>query len=610
MFSLLFLILTASSPTDAVWNVKSVNFVNDCQSNVFVLGVGWIDSGKSKRVTPGEGIMPFVNDRISASYEELAGVGLDRHMNVLEMNDGSIIDTGSSFELHESHPNLMGYWGWYNLSMEVTTWGEEGVPFCTGGYGGARTILDMSQCEAHGGKILREGSGEVCTKQDETHIFCSTDQALPIYKFLLQSTSHWKADMTWESDADTNTPLVSFLCDPIPQPPQRGVGFMIGCNPRSNTIGTYQVRFCPASKVSIAPSSTDAANINSTEVQEKSDILLPLAHRNHLRGASPAPSISALGGSSCAKPPCARITNNCPVSVPIIKDDRSVYTTLNANGGATDYFSLKDVGGGTLRLVDFDYGGWVEFNGFQTVDLSGLQGFALPVKLCVNGKCQKSCQTGIPYEKMQSLIKSSCPGGAVQMAGSIAMCKNAMEYGFPTCGSTCATVSKALMASFQNTGITCPDGLDPEQGAKVESPNFWGRMSDCQDSWPTGCSGSTCTTPLNCFSDNADSGKLNCNKVNTGLANITIGATHDNAFQTCINGEPAFSLYGGFYSYMCGAESGYTYPSDNGMNIENGGDDWTVDVTLCPADGPGKSCEWPAYEPCGDTNSRYAASCT
>jgi len=195
------------------------------------------------------------------------------------------------------------------------------------------------------------------------------------------------------------------------------------------------------------------------------------------------------------------------------------------------------------------------------------------------------------------------------MADTIAMCKNAMAYGGTTCGSNCDTVSKALMASFQNTGITCPAGLDPEQGASVTSPNFWGRMSDCADSWPEGCTGSACTTPPNCFSDNADAGKLNCVKVNTGLADAAIGATPDNAFQTCVNGEPAFSLYGGFYSYMCGAESGYTYPSDNGMNIENGGEDWAVDITLCPADGPGQSCEWPEYQPCGDTNSKYVTSC-
>jgi len=45
-------------------------------------------------VNPGSGIMPFVNDRISVSYQELTAVGLDRHMNVLEMNDGDIRDNG------------------------------------------------------------------------------------------------------------------------------------------------------------------------------------------------------------------------------------------------------------------------------------------------------------------------------------------------------------------------------------------------------------------------------------------------------------------------------------------------------------------------------------
>jgi len=239
--------LATADVAHGVWEVKSVKFVNDCSSRVFVIGVGWVEPNVPTVVNPGSGIMPFVNDRISVSYEELTLVGLDRHMNVLEMNDGHIRDTGSAFELNEPHPNLMGYWGWYNINMEVTTWKDDHSPFCTEGHGGARTILDFTQCSANGGKILSEGPGKVCAKQDGTHIFCGADQSSPLYNLMLHSTAGWQSDKTWISDADTTAPLSSFLCDPQTEQPPRGVGFMIGCEPASNEMGVFQVRFCPSS---------------------------------------------------------------------------------------------------------------------------------------------------------------------------------------------------------------------------------------------------------------------------------------------------------------------------------------------------------------------------
>lgn len=230
------------------WDVKSVKFVNDCQKHVFVMGVGWVNAQQSLTIRPGKGIMPFYKDRIIASFEELYMAGLDRHMNVLEMNDGRIIDTGSSFRLNGGHPNLMGYMGWYSLDMEVTTWNEtEDGPFCTSGHGGARTRLDFNQCVAHGGVVLNEGEGKVCAKYDGSHIFCGLDENLPLYKFLVQSTEHWDANQMWESDAAVSAPLSSFLCDPSHFPVQRGVGFLIDCNPHSRNMGKFQVRFCPAS---------------------------------------------------------------------------------------------------------------------------------------------------------------------------------------------------------------------------------------------------------------------------------------------------------------------------------------------------------------------------
>lgn len=217
-----------------------------------MFGVGWVQPGGVNIVYPGKGVMPFANDRISVSFEKQPLAGTDRHMNVLEMNDGQIVDTGTAFKLNEKHPNLMGYWGWYNINMEVTVWNESSTvdstawgPFCTGGHGGARTMLDFDQCEASGGVLLTKGPGHVCAKKDLSHVFCDIDDELPFYKYLLRSTYHWNADWSWQSDADTQTPLSSFLCDPIPNQPRRGVGFMIGCKPASKTIGTYQVKFCP-----------------------------------------------------------------------------------------------------------------------------------------------------------------------------------------------------------------------------------------------------------------------------------------------------------------------------------------------------------------------------
>jgi hypothetical protein len=241
----------------------------------------------------------------------------------------------------------MGYWGWYNINMEVTTWKDESSPFCTGGHGGARTILDFSQCTANGGKILSEGPGQVCAKQDGTHIFCGADQSSSLYKFLLQSTAGWQSDKTWISDADTTAPLDSFLCDPQYEQPPRGVGFMIGCQPASNEMGIFQVRFCPSSSdVTSVQHKIDVAGTAATGFDVQASPATPL-HSSSLRGATPniasTNSRNMLQWSSDAKY-CMSVVDND------FKNGQKMQLWECA-GGSGQYFEFEGSNSGQASLL-------------------------------------------------------------------------------------------------------------------------------------------------------------------------------------------------------------------------------------------------------------------